>query len=63
MTVTELRDALSKMPGHLPVHVAVLSDGSGGGVDEDFLYTLECVRENFPSQGSMAVVRLNYDPR
>ena len=41
MTVNELREALEKMPGHWPVHVAVRADGSGGGADEDFLYTLE----------------------
>ena len=35
------------MPGHWPVHVAVRADGSGGGADEDFLYTLECVPESF----------------
>lgn len=29
MTVTELREALEKMPGHWPVHVAVRADGSG----------------------------------
>ena len=51
------------MPGHWPVHLAVRADGSGGGADEDFLYTLECVPESFPSQGCMAVVRVNYDPQ
>ena len=60
MTVNELREALEKMPGHWPVHVAVRADGSAG---EDFLYTLECVPESFPSQGCMAVVRVNYDPQ
>ena len=71
MTVNELREALEKMPGHWPVHVAVRADGSGGGadedflytLDEDFLYTLECVPESCPSQGCMAVVRVNYDPQ
>lgn len=63
MTVNELREALEKMPGHWPVHVAVRADGSGGGADENFLYTLECVPESFPSQGCMAVVRVNYDPQ
>ena len=63
MTVQELREALEKMPGHWPVHLAVPADGSGGGADEDFLFTLECVAENFPSQGCMAVIRSNPEPR
>lgn len=63
MTVNELREALTNMQGHWPVHVAVRADGSGGGADEDFLYTLECVMENFASQGCMCVVRVNYDPQ
>ena len=63
MTVQELREALERMPGHWPVHLAVQADGSGDGADEDFLYTLECVPENFPSQGCMAVIRANHDPR
>lgn len=63
MNVQELREALDKMPGHWPVRVAVRADGSGGGADEDFLFTLECVPESFPSQGCMAVVRVNYDPQ
>jgi hypothetical protein len=63
MTVNDLREALEKMPGHWPVHVAVLVAADGGGAEEDFLFTLECVPENFPSQGCMAVVRVNYEPR
>ena len=63
MTVQELREALAGMPGHWPVHLAVPADGSGGGADEDFLFTLECVPENFPSQGCMAVIRSNPDPK
>ncbi len=64
MTVDQLREALAGMPGHLPVHVEVNSDHDhGGGADTDYLYTLECVRENFPSQGGMAVIRINYEPK
>lgn len=63
MTVQELREALEKMPGHWPVHLAVACDGSGGGGDEDFLYVLECVPEAFPSSGNMAVIRSNPDPK
>lgn len=63
MTVNELREALEKIPGHWPVHLAVRADGSGGGADEDFLYTLECVPENFPKHGGMAVIRPNYEPK
>jgi len=63
MNVQELREALEKMPGHWPVHLAVSTDGSGGGADEDFLFTLECVAESFPTQGCMAVIRANNDPQ
>lgn len=62
MTVSELREALAKMPGHLPVHLAVRADASGGCSDEDFLFTLECKQEAFPTQGNIAVVRANYQP-
>ena len=63
MTVDQLREALATMPGHWPVHLAVAGDGSGGCADEDFLFVLECVPEAFPSQGNMAVIRANNDPR
>ncbi len=63
MTVDELREALAAMPAHYPVHIAARADGSGGGSDEDFLHTLECVPEAFPTYGNMAVIRINYDPR
>lgn len=64
MTVDQLREALAGMPGHIPVHVAVNSDHeNGGGADTDFLYTLDCAIENFPSQGRMAVIHINYEPR
>jgi hypothetical protein len=62
MTVAELREALAHVPGHWPVHVAVRSDGSGDGADEDFLYTLECKAEVFPAHGNIAVVRAHYEP-
>ena len=62
MTVQQLREALATMPGHWPVHVEVAADGSGGGADVDYLYTLEAVPSNFRSQGCMAVIRINYDP-
>lgn len=52
------------MPGHWPVRLAVRADDSAhGGGGEDFLFTLECVPESFPSQGCMAVIRANYDPK
>lgn len=63
MTVDQLREALAEMPGHWPVHVAVNSNhDNGGGADTDYLYTLGCERENFPSQGNMAVITINYAP-
>ncbi len=62
MTVDQLREALATMPGHVPVHVEVPADGSGGGADVDFHFTLECTLEAFPTQGRMAVIRLNPAP-
>ena len=63
MNVQQLRDALAKMPDHWPVHVAVRADGSGGGADSDYLFTLDCEQQNFPSQGNIAVIIINYDPQ
>jgi hypothetical protein len=62
MTVAELISELQGMPGHWPVHVEIKADGSGGGADWDYLYTLEAVRSHFPTQGNMAVIRINYEP-
>ena len=62
MNVEQLREALVAMPGHWPVHVEVAADGSGGGADVDYLYTLEAFPSNFPRQGCMAVIRVNYEP-
>lgn len=63
MNVAQLIEALQAMPGHLPVHVEVNSDHDRGhGQDTDYLYTLDCVQSNFPSQGNMAVIRINYEP-
>jgi hypothetical protein len=61
MNVQELREALADLPGHWPVHVAVRADASGGGAGIDYLYTLEVERDNFPTQGNMAVIRIDYD--
>jgi len=44
------------------VHVEVREDGSGGGVDMGYYFTLDCVPSAFPTQGCMAVIRLNYEP-
>lgn len=64
MTVDQLREVLAGMPGHIPVHVAVKSDQeNGGGADTDYLYTLDCGIESFPTQGRMAVISINYEPR
>lgn len=63
MTVDQLREALDGMPGHVPVHVAVPADGSGGGADTDYLFTLDCTLEAFPSQGRMAVISINTEPK
>lgn len=58
MNVDQLRDAIATMPGHWPVHVAVDNDGSGGGADVDFHFALDIQPGNFPTYGSMAVIRL-----
>lgn len=63
MTVQQLREALAAMPGHLPVHLAVRADGSGGGADTDYLFTLECVVENLSSWGNVAAIYPNYEPK
>jgi hypothetical protein len=60
MNVQELREALAEMPGHLPVHVAVKGTGFDGWSDTDYLYTLDVQRDNFPTKGSMAVIRIDY---
>lgn len=62
MTVEQLREALAGMPGHLPVHIEVPADGSGGGADADYLYTLDCQIEAYPSQGRMVVITINTEP-
>jgi hypothetical protein len=63
VTVDQLREALATMPGHVPVHVEVPADGSGGGADVDLLFTLDCALEAFPTQGRIAVIRINPAPR
>lgn len=56
MTVAEMIEKLQAMPGHWPVHVAVIEDGSGGGANTEYQYILDVERGNFPSQGGMAVI-------
>ncbi len=63
MTVDQLREALAAMPGHIPVHVEVPGDASGGAADTEYHYVLECALESFPTQGRMAVIRLNPEPQ
>jgi hypothetical protein len=62
MKVADLIEQLQAMPGHLPVHVAFPADGSGGGADTDYYYTLDCELSSFPTQGRMAVITLNMEP-
>lgn len=64
MTVEQLREALSRMPGHIPVHIAMpVDDGSGESADTQYLFTLDCTVEAFPSQGRMAVISINREPK
>jgi len=60
--VSELIEKLQAMPGHLPVHIEVDADGSGGGADNDYLFTLDIEVSNFPTYGRMAVIIVNKDP-
>lgn len=62
MNVSQLIEALQSLPSHWPVHVAVPVDGSGGGADTDYIYTLDVESSNFPSQGNMAVITINTEP-
>lgn len=62
MTVAQLIRELNEIPGHLPVHVAVKADGSGGGADTDYLYVLGAELDSFPTHGNMAVIQINYKP-
>lgn len=61
MTVDQLREALASMPGHIPVTLAMRSNAPGSE-GEDFFSTLDCSLEAFPTQGRIAVIRLNHDP-
>ena len=61
MTVDQLREALRDMPGHVPVHVRVRGNEFSGD-DIDYLFTLDCTLEAFPSQGRMAVISINENP-
>lgn len=61
MTVDQLREALASMPGHLPVHIANPVKGSTAA-DVDYLYTLDCQIEAYPSQGRMVVITINTEP-
>lgn len=57
MNVKELREAIAEMPGHWPVTVAVKDEGSDA---MDYLCTLDVQRDNFPTQGNIAVIRIDY---
>jgi hypothetical protein len=62
MTVQQLREALQAMPGHWPVHVKVRGN-EFDGEDWDWLFTLDCVPDSFPTQGCMATITINYEPK
>ena len=48
MTVAKLIEELQAIPGHLPVHVAIKADGSGGGAETDYHYILGAELSSFP---------------
>ena len=58
MTVAQLIELLQAMPGHLPVHVAVPDDHG-----TDIFYTLDCEMSSFPTQGRIALITLNMEPK
>jgi purine-nucleoside phosphorylase len=58
MTASQLIERLKEIPGHLPVHVEV-PDVHG----TDIFYTLDCEMSSFPTQGRMAVITLNMEPK
>jgi hypothetical protein len=61
MNIRDLKEYIADMPDYFPVCVAVNSDHeNGGGAQTDYLITLDCKPGNFPSQGSMAVIRIDY---
>lgn len=62
MTVAELIQKLQAMPGHLPVMIEIPTDGSGGGADVDYHFTLDAELSSFPTQGRMAMIILNLEP-
>lgn len=69
MNVQQLREALQAMPDHLPVMLAV----RGGDATRkdlahwcegvDFIFSLDCKVEAFPTFGRMAVVYADHEPR
>lgn len=61
MTVEQLREALASMPGHLPVHIASPVKGTTSA-EVEYLYTLDCQLEAFPTQGRMVVITINTEP-
>ena len=62
MTVAQLIERLQAMPGHLPVMIEIPADGSGGGADVNYHFTLDAELSSFPTQGRMAVITLNLEP-
>lgn len=62
MNVRQLIDRIKDLPGHLPVRVAVPADGSGGGADTDYFYTLDVELGSFDAQGRAAVITLYERP-
>lgn len=61
MTVEQLREALAGMPGHLPVHIANPIKGSTSS-EVEYLFTMDCQLEAFPTQGRMVVITINTEP-
>jgi hypothetical protein len=61
VTVDQLREALASMPGHLPVHIDSPVKGTTSA-EVEYLYTLDCQLEAFPTQGRMVVITINPEP-
>ena len=60
ITVADLIEKLSSLPGHIPVHIEMPCADAAGTV---YFYALDCELHSFPTQGLMAVIVPNMNPR
>lgn len=60
ITVADLIEKLQAMPGHWPVHIEMPCNDAAG---TDYFYALDWELQSFPTQGLMAVIVPNMNPR